>query len=97
MAMSKGGLTCFDLVQRQRFTINPKSSKWRTLEYLTSKDERREFMVTTRVYDQPVQLMDSETFEMREIDESFLDSDIEAGTSVYGLILEERFYLLPPD
>ncbi len=95
MAMSKSGLTCYDLVQRQRFTINPKSSKWRTLEYLASKDDRREFMVTTHVYGQPVQLMDSVTFEITEIDESLLDDTIETGATVYGLIINEKFYLLP--
>jgi len=95
MAMSKSGLTCYDLVQRQRFTINPKSSKWRTLEYLASKNDRREFMVTTHVYGQPVQLMDSVTFEITEIDESLLDDTIETGATVYGLIINEKFYLLP--
>ena len=93
--MSNGGLTYFDLVRRQRLTMNPKSSKWRTLEYLTSKDEMREFMITTRVYGQPVQLMDSETFEITELDESLLDDDVGAGTTVYGLIIDEEFYLLP--
>ncbi|MHA2322562.1 MAG: 60S ribosomal export protein NMD3 [Candidatus Thorarchaeota archaeon] len=97
MEMSKVGLTYFDLVRRQRFTMNPKSSKWRTLEYLTSKDEKREYMITTRVYGQPVQLMDSETFEIREIDESLLDDSIKAGTTVFGLIIEDVFYLLPSD
>jgi len=97
MAMGKGGLTYFDLIQRQRFTINPKSSKWRTLEYMTSKDDRREFMITTRVYGQPVQLMDSKTFEIRELDESLLDDDIEAGATVYGLVIDEEFFLLPPE
>ena len=96
IAMSKSGLTCFDLVQRQRFTMNPKSSKWRTLEYLASKDEKREYMVTTRVYGQPAQLMDSATFVIREIDEKLL-GEIEAGTSVYGLILDDEFYLLPTE
>ncbi|MFX1559396.1 MAG: 60S ribosomal export protein NMD3 [Promethearchaeota archaeon] len=95
MAMSKSGLTCFDLIQRQRFTMSPKSSKWRTLEYLASKDERQEFMVTTRVYGQPVQLMDSVTFDYREIDESLLDEEVEAGTTVYGLVIDDEFYLLP--
>ena len=95
LVMSNGDLTYFDLVRRQRFTMNPKSSKWRTLEYLTSKDEMREFMITTRVYGQPVQLMDSETFEITELDESLLDDDFEAGTTVYGLIIDEEFYLLP--
>lgn len=97
MAMSKSGLTCFDLVQRQRFTMNPKSSKWRTLEYLTSKDESREFMITTRVYGQPVQIMDTTTYEIREIEEALLDDDMKTGTSVKGLILDEEFYLLPKD
>lgn len=95
IAMGKGGLTYFDLVKRQQFTMNPRSSKWRTLEYLTSKDDRREFMITTRVYGQPVQLMDSETFEITEIDESLLDDAVEAGTTVYGLSIDEEFYLLP--
>ena len=93
--MGKGGLTYFDLVKRQQFTMNPRSSKWRTLEYLTSKEDRREFMITTRVYGQPAQLMDSETFEITELDESLLDDTIEAGTTVYGLIIDEEFFLLP--
>ncbi|MHA2358718.1 MAG: hypothetical protein ACXAB5_00455, partial [Candidatus Thorarchaeota archaeon] len=80
-----------------RFTMNPKSSKWRTLEYLTSKDDSRKFMITTRVYGQPIQLMDSETFEITEVDESLLEDDIEVGTTVYGLIIDEEFYLLPQE
>jgi nonsense-mediated mRNA decay protein 3 len=97
MAMSKGGLTCFDLIQRERFTMNTKSSKWRTLEFIAPKDDRREFMVTTRVYGQPAQLMDSETYEIREIDESLLDESIEAGTTVHGFLLDDEFYLLPSE
>lgn len=97
MAMSKAGLTCFDLTQRQRFTMNPKSSKWRTLEYLASKNDRRKFMVTTRVYGQPAQLMDSETYEITELDESLLDNDVEAGSTVYGLTVDDVFYLLPSE
>ncbi len=95
MAMNKSGLSCYDLVQRQQFTINQKSSKWRTVEYLASRDDRREFMVTTHVYGQPVQLMDSVTFEITEIDESLLDDTIETGATVYGLIIEDQLYLLP--
>ncbi|MFW9794683.1 MAG: NMD3-related protein, partial [Candidatus Thorarchaeota archaeon] len=95
MAMSKGGLTCFDLIQRERFTMNPKSSKWRSLEYVAPKSERREFMITTRVYGQPVQLMDSKNYDIREIDEALLDESIEAGSTVHGLLLDDEFYLLP--
>ncbi|NHI89842.1 MAG: hypothetical protein EAX87_09985 [Candidatus Thorarchaeota archaeon] len=97
VAMNKSGLTCFDLVQRQQFTMNSKSSKWRTLEYMASKDERREFMVTTRVYGQPTQIMDSKTFEIREIQETLLSKDIETGATVYGLILDDDFFLLPSE
>ena len=97
MAMSQGGLTCFDLVKRERFTMNPKSSKWRTLEYLTSKDSKQEFMITTRVYGQPVQLMNSATFEITELDESLFGDGIEAGTKVFGLTIDDVFYLLPQE
>jgi hypothetical protein len=41
--------------------------------------------------------MDSETFTITEIDESLLDDDIKAGTSVDGLIVDDEFYLLPMD
>ena len=97
MAMGKSGLTCFDLVQRQQFTMNPKSSKWRTLEYIASRNERREFMVTTKAYGQPTQIMDSKTFEIREVSETLLSTDIETGTSVYGLVLDDDFFLLPSE
>jgi nonsense-mediated mRNA decay protein 3 len=97
MSMSKGGLTCFDLIQRERFTMNTKSSKWRTLEYITPKSDSREFMVTTRVHGQPAQLMDSETYDIREIEESLLDESTQAGCTVLGLLLDDEFYLLPSE
>ncbi|MHA2221129.1 MAG: 60S ribosomal export protein NMD3 [Candidatus Thorarchaeota archaeon] len=95
LAMSKGGLTCFDLIKRKRFTIVPKSSMWRTLEYLAPKSDRREFMVTTRVYGQPVQLMDSENYDIREIDEAILDESIQTGSKVHGFMYDDEFFLLP--
>ncbi|MFX1483009.1 MAG: 60S ribosomal export protein NMD3 [Promethearchaeota archaeon] len=95
ISMSKGGLTCFDLIQRESFTMNTKSSKWRSLEYLAPKTESREFMVTTRVHGKPVQLMDSENYNIREVDETLLDPSIEVGLTVHGLLLEDEFYLLP--
>ncbi len=96
MAMGKSGLICFDLVQRQRFTMNQKSSKLRTLEYLASKDEKREFMVTTKVYGQPIQLMDSKTFEIRDIHDNTLEA-VDVGSIVYGILLDDEFYLLPTE
>jgi len=64
---------------------------------LTSKDSKQEFMITTRVYGQPVQLMNSSTFEITELDESLFGDNIEAGTTVFGLIIDDVFYLLPQE
>ena len=95
LAMSKGGLTCFDLVVRERFTINPKSVKWRSLEFLAPSSDKRKFMVTTHVFGQPVQLMDSETFEIIEVEEGVFDPEIVQGQTVEVLILDDRHLILP--
>ena len=41
--------------------------------------------------------MDSKTFEIREVSETLLSADIETGTTVYGLVLDEDFFLLPSE
>ena len=97
MSMSKGGLTCFDLIVRERFTINPKSVKWRTLEYIADAKERKEFMVTTHVFGQPVQLMDSKTYEIVEVEENAFDSEVEQGSTVEVLMLDTDYFILPTE
>ncbi|MFX0045968.1 MAG: 60S ribosomal export protein NMD3 [Candidatus Hermodarchaeota archaeon] len=94
-SMGKGGLGCYDLQARQSFTINMKSSKWRTLEFISPESTKRQFMVVTKVYGQPVQLMDSKTFEMFEIDDESLFQDKKEGETVFGIILDDRVHLLP--
>ncbi|TXT56595.1 MAG: hypothetical protein BAJATHORv1_20185 [Candidatus Thorarchaeota archaeon] len=94
-SMSKGGLGCFDLKSRESFTITSKSAKWRSLEFLTELSDSREYMVTMRAFDKPIQVMDAETFEVLEIDQSKFDSSASVGQNVKGIILEEVFYLLP--
>lgn len=88
-AMSKGGLTCIDLRDGTRFTVTPKSAKWRTIEFLAPESTKREFMVVSRVYGQPVQLMDSQSYEMIEIDDSVLESSINSGDSIFVVFFEE--------
>ncbi|MBD3405915.1 MAG: hypothetical protein GF411_07275 [Candidatus Lokiarchaeota archaeon] len=95
ISLGKGGLGCFDLQTRESFTINPKSAKWRTLEFLDKETVTREYMVTMRAFDQPIQIMDSKTFEILEIDPSRFDSPAETGGTVHGVFLEGTFYLLP--
>ncbi|MGY5876502.1 MAG: NMD3-related protein [Candidatus Thorarchaeota archaeon] len=95
LAMGKGGLTCYDLIDRTQFTINPKSSKWRSIEFIMPQDEQRQYMVVSRSYSQPVQIMDQETFEVVDIEDDTLDPSIEAGQIFFALHLDDRIYPLP--
>jgi nonsense-mediated mRNA decay protein 3 len=95
LAMKRGNLTCYNLIRRERFTINPKKAKWRTIEFLTQLTDRREFMVVTHVFGQPVQIMDSENFDVMEVEESVFDSEISSGVKIHGLFVEEQLYILP--
>ncbi len=94
-SMGKSGLSCYDLKARQSFTINTKSSKWRTLEFISPESVKRQFMVVTRVYGQPVQLMDSRTFEMFEIDDESFSRDMKEGETIFGVVLGDIMYPLP--
>ena len=94
VAMSRNMLTCYDLKRRERFSINPRSARWRTLEFLAHKSNSREFMVTTYSYGQPVQIMDAVSFEITEVDQSMFDSEISVGDKIYALQLEEELYIL---
>ena len=95
LSMSRNNLTCYDLVSRERFTINPKSAKWRTLQFLAPISDRREYMIVTYVDGQPVQIMDSNTFDVTEIEEEMFESEIVPGSKVYGILIEDQLYLLP--
>ncbi|TFG29330.1 hypothetical protein EU527_16075 [Candidatus Thorarchaeota archaeon] len=93
--MARNALTCFGLRRRERFSINPKSPRWRTLEFIAPISTRRKFTVVTHVYGQSVILMDDLTYESTEVDASLFDSDIETNTIVHGVIIEDELYLLP--
>ena len=41
LAMGRGNLTYYNLIRRERFTINPRNAKWRTIEFLAPLTERR--------------------------------------------------------
>jgi NMD protein affecting ribosome stability and mRNA decay len=93
--MGRGNLTCYNLVRRERFTINPKNAKWRSIEFFAPLTDRREFMVVTHVFGQPVQIMDSKYFDVTEVEESIFDSEITSGAKIYGLLVEDQLYILP--
>ena len=95
LAMGNNNLTYYNLIRRERSTINPKNVKWKTIEFLASLTERREFMVVTHVFGQPVQIMDSKNFDVTEVEASIFDSEIASGVKIYGLMIEEQLYILP--
>lgn len=94
-AINRNMLTCYDLRKRERFSINPKSARWRTLEFLASFSSRQEFMVTTHAYGKPVQIMDSSTYGVQEVEPSVFDSEIVVGSKVYVLKIADDVYILP--
>ncbi|UCE11592.1 MAG: hypothetical protein JSW61_06565 [Candidatus Thorarchaeota archaeon] len=96
MAMGKGGLTCYDLIDNSRFTVTVKSAKWRTIEFLKPASARREYMVVSRGYGKPAQIMDSETYVMAEIEDSRLSPNIEAGSQIGVLVLDDETVLPLP-
>jgi nonsense-mediated mRNA decay protein 3 len=97
IAMGRNMLTCYDLKRRERFSINPRSARWRTLEFLVPSSHRREFMVTTYSYGQPVQIMDAISFEVLEVEQSVFTSEITAGERIYALQLDDELYILPAE
>jgi nonsense-mediated mRNA decay protein 3 len=94
-ALGRGGLSCYNLKDGNRFTINPKSARWRTIEFIAPESDKRQFMVVSNLPNQPVQIMDSESFEMHEIDKQDLTIDVSNGDTAFGLYLDNRVFLLP--
>lgn len=95
LSIGNGVMGCFDLVDRSSFTLSPKSSKWRTIEFLASRSESREYSVIASGYSQPFQLMDSETFETIEVEPEQLDPTTQVGDKVQAVTVEGRLYFLP--
>lgn len=96
-AIGRGGLGCYALADGSRFTVSPKSAKWRNLEFLADKTELREYMVVSKGHGQPTQLMDAKTFDMFEIDEGRLGSEITSGQTINAIELSGQLYNVPVD
>jgi len=94
-SVNRNGVTCQDLTDGQKSTINPKSSKWRTLEFLAPQSVKREYMVLSRAYGQSTQLMDAKTFAMVEVEETPLSSEWRSGSKVFLAEIDNVLYPLP--
>jgi nonsense-mediated mRNA decay protein 3 len=92
LSMSKKGISCYDLTESSTFTINPKSSKWKGIEFLAPSSESRQCMVISRQRGQPAQLMDSKTYEMLEVEDHLLNPESKNGSVVHVVQIDKRFY-----
>ncbi len=92
-AMGKSGLTCYDLKDRSQFTVHQKSSKWQTIQFMAPSSSKRRFMILSRAYGQPVQLMDSESFEMIEMDSEIINDSYQAGDTIEVIFFDEFGHL----
>jgi NMD protein affecting ribosome stability and mRNA decay len=93
--MGRGGLKCYDLVERYEFTVTPKSAKWRTITYLAPKSAIRQKMVVSIDYDGTVQLMDSESYELYEVNQSHFGDDVQQGNTIDVLQIDSKLYAVP--
>ncbi len=93
-AIGRGGLTCYDLQSRSQFTINQKSAKWRTIKFVAPESAKRSFIILSRVYQGPVQLMDASSFEMIEMDAAIVDASYQAGDTI-DVVFFDGFGPLP--
>lgn len=95
LSMGKGGLKCFDLMERYEFTVTPKSAKWRTLRFLAPESDIRSKMVVSIGYDGMVQLMDSVSYEYFEVKQDVLGADIQQGDTIEVIHLDDNIYAVP--
>lgn len=92
-AIGKNGLACYDLKDRVQFTVHQKSSKWQTIQFKAPASSKRKFMILSRAYGHPIQLMDSESFEMIEIDSKIIDDSYQAGDTIEIVFFDEFGHL----
>jgi nonsense-mediated mRNA decay protein 3 len=93
--IGKGGLSCYDLEKKQRITISKKSARWRSVAFLAEKTAQKPFSVVSNVYGQPIQLMDSVSYEILELEPTEFTQGIESGATINLLQYEEKWYIVP--
>ena len=93
--ISKRGLACYNLHDGERITVSKKSARWRTLKFIAEESSKRSFTVVSNVYGQPLQVMDSVSYELKELEHSELTEGIEPGAVIHLLNHEEKWYILP--
>ncbi len=95
LKIGKGGLSCYDMQKNHSFTISQKSVKKRHISFIALESEKRAFIVVTSVYGQPIQVMDSMTFEMHDLEYNENTKGLEHGETVYLLRHNDKWYLVP--
>ncbi|MGV9169235.1 MAG: 60S ribosomal export protein NMD3 [Promethearchaeia archaeon] len=94
-AMGKGGLVCYDFVDSSEFTVSPRNNKWQEIEFLASESKKQEYMVISKAYGEPIQLMNSETYKVENLPEDSLTSNLENGDKIMAVKLQGTLYYIP--
>lgn len=94
LSVGRGGLRYHDLSENQSHTITKKSAKWKTVKFISPESEKRSFSIVSSTASQMLQVMDSKTFEIHEI-ESTSAKEYVSGDMLYLLKHNGRWYILP--
>jgi nonsense-mediated mRNA decay protein 3 len=95
LSMGRGGLKCYDLIERHEFTVTPKSAKWRTLRFLALESDIRPNIVVSIDYDGMVQLMDAESYKIAEVKKATLGNEFQQGDTIGIIHLNNNLYAVP--
>ncbi|MHA1906550.1 MAG: 60S ribosomal export protein NMD3 [Candidatus Thorarchaeota archaeon] len=93
--IGKGGLACYDLDKNQRITISKKSARWKSVKFLAKESAKKAFTVVSNVYSQPLQLMDTLSYEIQELEQNDLTTGIKSGDVLHLLNHDDKWYILP--
>lgn len=94
-SMGRGGLVCYNFEDKSQFTVSPRSSKWQEIQFLASESNKQEYMVISKAYGEPIQLMNSQTYEVENLPGDSLTSGLENGDKIWAVTLQGRLYYIP--
>ncbi|MEM4735952.1 MAG: NMD3-related protein [Candidatus Thorarchaeota archaeon] len=95
LSSGHGSMGCQNLRTGCRFSLNLKSPKWKSVEFLRPASERRKYTVVAEGYNGPYHLMDMESFHTLEVEAERFISPVHLGDEVDGVTVGEEFYVLP--
>ncbi|NWF96400.1 MAG: hypothetical protein HXY34_09705 [Candidatus Thorarchaeota archaeon] len=96
-AIAHGNLSCYDLVDGTTFAVNPRSSKWSSVEFICSEERKRRYTAVADCQGQSVLFMDLTSFATVEVDSKRLNVPVRVGDTVSALLLDDTLYVIELD